>query len=1413
MKKLFNTSLLILLFCIFSACKQEIDMSKNSNKQCYVTFSASNNSNSRQAGNYAQNLDLNNVKKIVIRYTDNFHIVKELKTWISDSTESAKTKMESDTNITLEAGIYTFNIELYEDENIFARGVIEDKEIVDGNNHLTFSVYLDNKGSTTPITLKFDWNYNTDNLSKALFGLYYLDRQNELVEGFQEEELVITNNSASFSKADFPCGNYLLKLDLFDSYEHKTFSYVDLLIANKAQGTINISLGNISGFSSISYENIDGLEFEDSSYSLPILRNTAEVLILPVCNDIKNPPTGKILLGWYDKDVPDKTYTVIPKSVTKDLTLCPKWESTNDNEIFCSVSELATYLISENSSKIIYITDKDPDLTSINSNIKSKTVSVNLSLKYCTELRVFPNTLSGNTYITSITLPDSVSSIQNEAFKGCTEIVKATFPDSDIKFGKDIFSGCTKINPENVKLPESLSKLPEGFYRNCTNLTSVTIPDNIEIIGNSCFAGCSNLTSVNFSENSNIKEIGGDAFNSAANLEHISIPESVNKIGVRCFYGCSSVTSITLPSLINEIPSGTFYNCTSLSSVNIPNTITSIGNGAFYATNISGEIIIPDTVTSIGDSAFSKTKISKIEIPDTVTEIGASCFQSCYSLASVRLSQNLKTINDMLFRGCNILEEVNIPDSIEELGEYCFLECKKLATIKLSSHLTTIGDYALNGNYFTELEIPENVTTIGEYAFGRSYKLVTLTIPDSVTEIGQYAFHSSPELTYLKLSANIETIPQYIINNCNKLETLIFPDKLKTIVAEAFYNHNNIPALKNIELPDTVETIGDKAFYNSSIVTINIKEGTSNFSIENTNGTGIGYQCFFNSKNINTVVIPKAIKIIGEEAFYKTQLESVTLPDTITSIGIRAFSSCTNLKKVLISDVGTGTDDCKILGTAFGGCSKLETVTLPSCTTELYDSAFSGCSILTSVSVSSKGKNTNGCYIRDKCFQNCPKLKKLVLSGPLKQVGEYAFEKTLIESVTLSDNLEGIGQYAFNECTDLSSVNIIKSEDEIINHEGEIGNNAFYKCSALAKMDFPASLKTIGNSAFSNCSSLINVNFPASLESVGKSAFFSCSSLVSADFGAVKNECITNTSTNIFAYCYNLQSFIFPEKIVTIPESAFRGCNLSNSDVLIPNTVTSIGDNAFSDCKYDKEIIIPNSVTSIGNSAFYDCKKTPYIVIPETVTSISGSYTFYNVSLIDYHNYHGSLDNAPWYALNYNPGKRIIPETATCSSSGTGKVVCSLCQKYYETINVDKSEHYLDENSKCIFCNNKYVACFWEKIPKDYSWWPNYTLVDIYKWKSYEIDSYGNAIDSWTITVPEDCTYPLQVAVNGYYYFAVTLDEEEIIRVQRSEKKTIEIQLTKGTHTIKARYQSTGTSTSGEECGYITLNPVYVPID
>lgn len=211
------------------------------------------------------------------------------------------------------------------------------------------------------------------------------------------------------------------------------------------------------------------------------------------------------------------------------------------------------------------------------------------------------NAFQSCTGLTTITIPNSVLEIQNNAFRQ-SGLNTITIGNSVTSIGSYAFYQCSSLT--SIAIPNSVTTIVDGYtFKDCTNLATATIGNNLTSIPFKTFENCSSLTSLTFTPTSSVTSIGAYAFTGCTSLASITIPNSVTSIGSDAFNGCSSLSSITIPNSVTSIGSYAFLGCTSLSTVTIGTSVTTIGLGAFNNNNFSS-ITIPSSVTSINTDAF-----------------------------------------------------------------------------------------------------------------------------------------------------------------------------------------------------------------------------------------------------------------------------------------------------------------------------------------------------------------------------------------------------------------------------------------------------------------------------------------------------------------------------------------------------------------------------------------------------------------------------------------------------------------------------------------------------------------------------------------------------------------------------------------------------------------------------------------
>ena len=456
--------------------------------------------------------------------------------------------------------------------------------------------------------------------------------------------------------------------------------------------------------------------------------------------------------------------------------------------------------------------------------------------------------------------------------------------------------------------------------------------------------------------------------NIPSSVTYNEVTYSVTSIGNWAFYGCSGMTSVTIPNSVTSIGNWAFYGCSGMTSVTIPNSVTSIGYGAFY--NCSG--------------------LTSVTIGNSVTSIGQYAFYSCSGLTSIE-----------------------IPNSVASIEEYAFYNCTGLTSPVYNSHVFAYMPTSYIGAY----TIPDGIESIASCAFALCSGLTSMTIPNSVTSIGYGAFY-----------------------NCSGLTSVTIPNSVTSIGNWAFYGCSG---MTSVTIPNSVTSIGYGAFYNCSGLTSVIwnAKNCADFAPNNTPFYSDGY---YNDRYWDELKFDLRPQItsftFGNEVEHipanlcngMSNLTSIEIPNSVTSIGEYAFSGCSGLTKVNIMDIaawcniafsGSGSNPLSYAKHLYVNDEEVTELVFPNSVTSIGSYAFYNCSGLTSVtipeSVTSIGENA---------FYECSGLTTIyVTCGDLERVKQLYFNDNRVKyaplkyHITGNVNIEGAGsvQLPQNECEDV----------------------------------------------------------------------------------------------------------------------------------------------------------------------------------------------------------------------------------------------------------------------------------------------------------------------------------------------------------------------------------------------------------
>lgn len=434
----------------------------------------------------------------------------------------------------------------------------------------------------------------------------------------------------------------------------------------------------------------------------------------------------------------------------------------------------------------------------------------------------------------SYTIPADVDTIASYAFSG-SQIMRMEITSSVSTIGAGAFSYCDSLSQFTVSSDNRSFAVSSGVLlsANSTQLvaypagkagTEYSIPSRVTAVIGSAFAG-SSLQTVTFP--SSVDSVGDYAFADSA-LTSLTLNSGLNDIGVGAFSGCVSLSEATIPSSVTSISESSFEGCTSLRSVTWSATgSASIGISAFEGCTTLSTFAIPDRATTINDRAFyGCTSLAAVSIPDSVTTVGDQAFAAS-GLTEVTVP-GCRSMGDGVFESCRSLGSVTIADDVAMIPEGIFSGCSSLDEIVFGEDpsLRTIEAQAFAGTAFTAFMIPEGVTTVDATAFSGCTALQTVGIPSTLRDMGERPFEGCSSLTSFTVSADSSVYASVDgVLYSKDLGTLVrypsaaasaefsVPEGTVTISAGAF---ESADSLTTVEIPASVTTIGSEAFQGCS---------------------------------------------------------------------------------------------------------------------------------------------------------------------------------------------------------------------------------------------------------------------------------------------------------------------------------------------------------------------------------------------------------------------------------------------------------------------------------------------------------------------------------------------------------------------------------------------------------------------
>lgn len=747
------------------------------------------------------------------------------------------------------------------------------------------------------------------------------------------------------------------------------------------------------------------------------------------------------------------------------------------------------------------------------------------------------------------------------------------------------------VNLESISIPDSVVAIDEDAFAYCMSLTDMTIPSSVMGIGPGTFAFCYNLSEITFEGNAPF--LGENAFEDVTATAYYPADDSSWTTTVMQNYG-GNITWLSYEPDGNGsegnaptiLANGSFGDGLTWSLTS--NGALTISGDGWMETYLGGAepspwynyryaiatVVLEDGVQNIGQHTFYDCQgLMSITIPDSVYSVDNSAFAGCISLNGIWVDANNqyyssdtngvlfdKDKNTIIKVPAAICGDYTIPDSVTSIPETAFADCVKL----------------------TSVTIPDGVTSIGEHAFAYCSSLTRVAIPGSVTSIGQRAFYDCTALTTVSLGDGIKTIGNSAFYNCKSLINITIPQSVTKIKWGAFYY---CTALTEIVFCGDAPEFDDEYTFNKVNATAYYPAGNSTWTLDamlNCGGTlawgmrteqgekdllytDIGYcgdtQYWTLSANgILTICGTGDMKSYSSYSSYPwydycDDITSIVFEEGPTSIGENAFGWCENLTNAVISNSVTNIGD-----DAFYFCNNLQSITIGNSVSTIGEDAFSWCRGLTGIWVN----EDNSYFCNDLHGVLFNKEKTELIRTPRAIEGCYSIP----ESVTsICDN-------AFSNCSNLTSITIPGNVTSI-------GSKSFASCDGLTDVVIPYGVVNIGKEAFNNCHNLVTVVIPSSVTDIGNNAFFACSKLENVTL----EEGVTHIGDGMFSACDNLTNINLPDSLINIGAESFRGCE-GLTEMRFPKNVSSIGEEAFYGCINLSNIYFTGDAVTFGSRAF-----------------------------------------------------------------------------------------------------------------------------------------------------------------------------------------------------------------------------------
>lgn len=760
------------------------------------------------------------------------------------------------------------------------------------------------------------------------------------------------------------------------------------------------------------------------------------------------------------------------------------------------------------------------------------------------------------------------------------------------------FQAAPSTIPEGAKTEFEVDGLSFSLTDYQTGKVKLVNPSSLTTIENpSAYTGVIVIPSefVDEEKNYTVTEIDAEAFKGST-VTSVTLPATIGKIGANAFADSSlseikGAEGVDISATIKSLGAYAFSGCRNLTAFFLPESLTSVPEGLYKGCGLSS-VEIPETIVSLGASSFeNNASLISLDIPASVTEIGENAFAGCTALQTIKVNSvyppaiSENTFSESVYP----VAHLQIPTGFEE--EYKVKDgWKNFTNIEFFNIPVNNGDIFSTDNVTYNVVINED----SEYVKISYPKIDGKPTRDKIKEANQLLTGDIviPEkITYMGKELEVTEMNDSAFYYADNVTSIIINAKLTAIPNQAFANCEK---LTSVTLPETVKSIGEYAFSYAGIESMVLPDGLES----------LGSRVFFQCQNLTSVNIPASLKQIPSYCFsYCRALTQLTFGDQVETIEGNAMQNCSALTSVVLPRNLT-----KIADYTFSNCASLETLIIPESVTSIGSSAFSGCSKLVVKLPSSL--ETLGATALSGVANETIAIPETITALPNSL---FSGNKNL-KTVEISDNVTSFGNSVFQNCTGLTTITIKTQEGVQTFAEEEISG-----------ISFPSNLTSIGGSCFLGCAEITSVVIPEGVTTVGQSLFSKCANLEEA----VLPNSVKTLQSGMFQECKKLKKLTLGSAITSIPQNFVRDCNelewvlISGNEenavagkMELPETVTTIANWTFANCKKLTEVSIPSKVTRLEMNTFDGCEALAKVTLPDGLTSIA-NYVFRNTALTE----------------------------------------------------------------------------------------------------------------------------------------------------------------------------------------------------